>query len=241
MNKRGFSHIEIIFAFVIFIAAVIFGLYFFSPLNSSRLVDSSLSYVSSSIEDNVTTSLVTYSVKIYNTGGQITDNIVAIPIDSKVLRDNINVRVEDYNGVVLPSKIERSNKVVIFKKESGWDSVDFAILKFSEDFDPTSATLNGVENPAFYQIASITNEDLYSEKKMIILNESYYSNYDKLKDDFKVRRADFGFSVFFSKDHAIISQIDIPSKGEVFSRTSRVQFITKDGSSAFADLGVRVW
>ena len=61
MTKRGLTHIEVLLSFLIFMGFVVFALYFFSPFQTSRLVDSSLDYAFREIIKNTTIEIETYS------------------------------------------------------------------------------------------------------------------------------------------------------------------------------------
>jgi len=62
--KRGISHIEMILSFVIFVSAVGLALYFFSPTDSSRLVESTLGYSLREIGQNTSVTLEGVSIGI---------------------------------------------------------------------------------------------------------------------------------------------------------------------------------
>ena len=60
--KRGISHIEVVLSFLIFAVAVGFALFFFSPANSTRLIETTLDYTFREISDRTGTTLEIYSV-----------------------------------------------------------------------------------------------------------------------------------------------------------------------------------
>src|SRR3972149_179481 len=64
MNKRSASHVEMVFSFILFVAAIGFALYFFRPTDSSRLVETSFDYLFREIEKNVSTEVFIFSAKI---------------------------------------------------------------------------------------------------------------------------------------------------------------------------------
>jgi len=120
-NKRGISHIEVILSFVIFVGFLTFALFFFNPLDSSRVLDSSLFYAFDEISDNVSIKLESYSVTINNT---VSDLVVGINIENP---DSLNVRVETYGGENLSSDYDYTNSNVIFHRDNV--NNDFVIIK----------------------------------------------------------------------------------------------------------------
>ena len=64
MKKRGLSHIEVLFSFLIFVGFVMLALYFFSPFRSGRLVDTSLDYAMREVKKNVFVEVESFSYKL---------------------------------------------------------------------------------------------------------------------------------------------------------------------------------
>src|SRR3989344_282914 len=108
--KKAGAHIEIILAFIIFFSVIGFALYFFSPLKSSRIVDSTLDYAFAEIIKNVSVDIDTYTV-IINAGEGINAGEVA-QLEIEGEEGNKNVRVTDDSGDVMLSK--RSDDFVSF-------------------------------------------------------------------------------------------------------------------------------
>jgi hypothetical protein len=236
-RKRGISHVEVVMSFMIFIVAVGFALYFFNPGDSDRLVESSLTYAFREIYKNASVGVETFSVKI---------NASEIPAGTDVIALNIpgvkgNAVVENYDGEIFESM--KQGDLVFVKSEVGWASEEFIFVRFSEDF------VNGVVSPAvlnegYYELGSSNFKEVVSEKKFLLLNETYYSDYLALKGkgNFNLpERVNFGFSLVFDEADSINSEVEIPSGFEVFSDTERIEVVRADGKIAFADLLVKVW
>ena len=220
---------EVILSFVLFVSIVFVALLFFTPAKTTRVLESSLSFIEREIVENTTTVLVTYSVKI----DQSADDIVVVEISEDA---NKKVRVEDYQGIKLPSS--HSSGKIYFER----DSEDFVLIKFSEDFPetnevPTSSNLD----PNLYDIVSSSSESILSEKRVISLQSSYTNNYNVLRESFNLRNIDFSFSVTIPGKEAITAEIQIPENVDIFAKSRKIQILLEDGSTAFGDLRTKVW
>ena len=239
MQKRGLSHIEVIMSFILFSAAVGFALYFFSPFNSTRLVDSSLTYTFREITNNASVDVQTLSIKLNNGGNKI-GNILAIRID-EVSANGLRSRVEMSDGTVVVSHLE-NNIVYVRNTIPHWDENDFIIVKLSQDFDQTPSIPAVSVNESFYEVISSTSETLISEKKIIELREKYLIDYLGIKTDFNLpNRVNFGFSVFFDADDKIEAKREIAQGLDVFSSSERRPILKSNGEIKFADVSVSVW
>ncbi len=246
MQKRGFSHIEVISAFIIFIGALIFALYFFSPLHSNKLTDSSLGYAFDEIEQNISTELLVYSIILNNTeirkyhGGNV--ERINIEIENP---ENEEVRVENYSGSVLSSKKSAGGlgkSIVSIQWTDNNLASDIVIIKLNEDFiaHPNPPQGNLPPSGDYYKISSANAEKIISEKKALNLNNTYYSNYDALKEGFNLKKVDFGFIVIVSPSEIITATKSKP-RGEVFSENRRKEILKFDGELVYGDLVVSVW
>jgi len=238
MQKRGISHIEVILSFVIFVTAVGFALFFFSPFNSERLVESSLSYGFREISKNVSVSIETFGVLVNNSGDNLPNNGIGILIEGVNAGGNKNVRVEQDEQIV-DSRID-GDIVSVANLEEG---EIFLFLKIGEgyvSFSPEPEVQTVSEE--FYEISSWETEEFISESRFDVLGEAYNSNYDGLRDDFNLpRRAGFGFAIVFDDGDKIEAYREVPEGLEVFSKNERVGVLRNNGEIEFADLIVKVW
>ena len=233
LTRRGLSHIEVILAFIIFVGFLIFALFFFNPLDSSRVLDSSLVYAFDEINENLSVVLESYSVTIDE---NVNDFVVQIPIDDSL---NDNVRVEDYDGNLISSNYDSGNQVVIVNRNA--DDLDFIIIRFSEDFVNGAVGAGTLLIPGQYNISSSDTKNMISENRSLELNESYYADYRGLKEEFNLPgRVDFGFALVMS-DAQVVAENQIPDNIEVVVKEDRVEVIRNDGRIEFANLRVKIW
>ncbi len=239
MNERGFSHIEVILSFTLFLGFLIFAFFFFSPFSGKGVLDSSLVYAFTEITKNTTIPLESYATVI-NDG--IIVNPVRIEIDSAI--SNPNVRVENKNGTKVNSYlvVDGGIEKVHFNK----GNERFFTIFFSEDFSTGQPISGGllVEGQD-YSISSSEKKEVFSEKRLLELNAAYGNNYETLKKYFNLpNRVDFGFSLEFDNGDKIIATRTVPENLEVLVEQERVEIIRNspnDGDIMFANLLVRVW
>lgn len=257
MGERGISHIEVLLSFLIFVGFVIFALYFFSPTQTSRLINSSLSYATRSISEDVSVELFTYPVKIApRPSGE--EDVIEVEIKEDI-PENMEIRVENYNGEDnIPADRfdvnENDNKEKVrFKlddklyKDTG-STNGFAFLKFSEDFVPypegeelkrLSGKINLIKLNS-YEVGAAEKKEVVSEKRASELEGSYNNDYNKLKERFNLpKTVNFEFALFGDKIK-IEAKKDSPASGEVAVNTKRAEVLRNDGTVVFADLIVRI-
>jgi len=232
MNKRGVGHLEIILAFVLFVAAVFFALYFFSPVDQSRLIDSSLQYAKDEIIKNTTVGLITYTAKLNVSAGV---NAIAINFSSVPL--NMNVKVTNSQGILINST--KSGSAVYL--QGPFQGNDFITIMFCEDFNNTFM-INPVQvNTNYYQIASTNSESIISEKRILELKEAYEQDYPYLKKKFNLPgRINFGFSLDFPNLDKIKSEKEISGQ-EVYSDNKEVKVLRLNNDIVSATLYVKIW
>jgi hypothetical protein len=230
-SKRGVSHIEFIFSLLIFLGFMGTALFFFSPTGDTNVVGETLDYSFDRVLKEVETDVHTYGVKldldVLNGQGQ---NVVPIQIDNFLG----NVRVEDVNGNVLESG--RKGYLVYFKH----DNKAFVYVKISEDFENRGLSSMEIPNTNGYEISSSISEKVISVKRVKTLKERYNSNYDSLKEEFRLPGIiNFGFSL--DSDSEQIEADREGAKEEVFSKMERLETLKEDGSREFGSLLVKVW
>lgn len=233
--KRGIGHVEVVVAFVLFIGFLIFGLYFFNPLDSTRLLDSTLFYAKKAVIDNASVSTLTYTIVLNNT---VSVPVVSVPLERGKSMGN-GFRVENQLGKAVDSAYDSGN--IKFDRNAGY----LFYVRFG-DFESKSSEIKDavpltiVKN---FTISSSDNDEIVSEAKLAILNASYYSDYDRVRTAFNLpRRTDFSVEVdLHDPENKIFMTREIPAGLDIASDKSRVEILRLDGSVSFADVIVKVW
>ncbi|MDP1695847.1 MAG: hypothetical protein Q8L29_02970 [archaeon] len=229
MEKRGIGHIEVILSFILFISATSLALYFFMPAYKTEIISSSLSYTYDSILKSANTELFTYYVQPEN-GDCTGKNIISLTIDEI---SGKGVIVEDKNGGEIGSKIT-GGKVCIDTCQNTIYSV-----YLSEGFTGSPSGCNGASADGI--IVSSLLEKVISEDNIIKMANDYEETYDLLKEKLEIpTQTDFAFSLIFSTIR-IDAEKEIPSGIDIYSQSTRLKVLRKDGKREFADFQVKVW
>ena len=233
MEKRGVSHVEFILSFLLFIGFLLSILLFFDPFDNNDILDVSLNEVSDSIIKQVSKEIIIYSVVVDQA---VTEPIIEFTIPN--INSDYKVRVEDYNGNVLPSSFDGTDVVV--DRTSSLDP-GFLKVKFSDAFDPSSPAPSG-SSTTVVTIASSNIKNISTEFGFNVLKTQYVTDYSTLKTDLGLPPGiNFAFEVKFDDGTGIIASNSIPSGVDVFVDKDRIEIIRGDGKSEFADLSVKVW
>ncbi len=239
MKKRGLGHVEAILSFVLFIGFLIFAFFFFNPFQSNRTLDSTLFYAFDEIADNASIAMESYSVVVNET----MPNVVGINLNPTIPMPFLKFRVEDINGAMLPYNLANNN--IFFQRGSN----RFIIVRFADDLQPcfltNCLTLGGGEpvlSGENYSVSSSEKKEIFSEIRILALNNTYYTNYNSLKNEFNLpSRTDFGFRFVLNDTYAIIGEREVPEGLEVLSKNERVEVVRGNGDIVFADFVVKVW
>lgn len=237
MTTQGIGHVEVILAFVLFIGFLGFGLYFFNPLSSTRVLDSSLFYAADAVADNVTAPLLSYGVSFNQTDSFSLPDEVQFSLSREQIPGR-GISVETPDQTRLASSYE-GNVVSVARS-----SAEFFYVRFGEFSSENAAIAHpAVIYPgANYTISSSERRDVFSETRLLALNQSYYEHYDDVRTFFNLpRRVDFAVTVTFSPNDVISMTRPVPEGFDVLSQVERKEIVRADGRISFADVGVQVW
>lgn len=245
MKKRGISHIEVMLSFIIFAGFVIFALYFFSPFKqNNKIIEASLNYVFKEIEKNISAEVESFSVAmdLSRDSSKIVKKIRLPNVEmSKIIAGS------NRQGSIIPAKREGSSDNIIFESNNlheGDLNNGFAYFRFSEDFELNdfSSTLIDPLTEDEYQISYYEKNILFSEKRIIKLNETYYNGYELLRERFNLpKRVNFGFRFELDTGNIIEAQKEMPKSGSIYSDSKRIEIIKINGEKEFANLIVNIW
>ncbi|MDO8564148.1 MAG: hypothetical protein Q7R87_04015 [Nanoarchaeota archaeon] len=238
MEKRGISNVEMVLAFLIFIGAVLFAIYFFAGQFSQREKSESIDYIYNVIIDNAKDEFKTYSIKVNRTSLPSQVEIIAIDLDVDFNLDE-NVAAYDFSENKIPLKLISD---IIYLNIS--DSEDIINLRISKSIlnNYTQFSDSPTHNPSNYEIASSTRNTLTSEKMLRDLIREYNLDYNRLKSRLGVSRGfEFGFGVKFSETEFMETNKEIPKQVQLFTKNERKEILKEDGRVLFSDFKVSVW
>lgn len=230
------EHVEVILAFVLFIGFLMFGIYFFNPLDSDRVLDSSLFYAIDEVVTNASGSLLTYGISLNESISGAAQN-VSFPLS----RDEISGEgffVESFDGTQLVSSY--SGGVLLVSRNNS----EFFYVRFG-DFNPLSVSVpnaHALTKGLNYSISSSDQSSPLSELRLLALNQSYYEDYDSIRTSFNLpRRIDFAVEIIFNSSYEIDMTRPVPAGFDVVAKSERREIVLRNGRVVFADLSVRVW
>jgi len=227
MKKGGYSQIEMILAFLIFIAVVVFVLYFIGLGKNVNNTSETLDSLKDKIMRNITTDIISASLKLNISAGAKNAQIdLNVP-------SGYNPSIRNLSGANLSAGI--CGNVVCLKSETGKEAVKIIL---STDL-PAGTTFSSwiVAN---YSLGPLLAENVLSEKKAKILKDVYNSQYDSLKEYFAIT-PDFSFSVRNDSSIVINSSKAAPSKIQVYKSVERKEMLREDGRIEFVSVEVNVW
>lgn len=236
MEKRGTRHTEVILSFVLFIFAIAFALWFFSPDGGVRRAESSIEYVFREVAENASVDFTTYSIGINSEAWTTTPSIIRFDISD--VGTSMNARARFSDGSLLP--VHRSGNS-FYVSHPDWSTEEIVYLELSEEFSDGSVSTVSHEE-TYYTLGGRETVTVLSERKLLLLADEYFSNYSLLKDQFNVY-VEFGFRVLFDDGSALEVERTIPEGLDVFSESRRVRILrdTPQQTVEFAEMLVRVW
>lgn len=228
MNKKGASHVEVVFAFVLFITFVAGAIYFINPTKSDQSGEIASRYALDSIINNASSQLSRYSfvAQGYPSGG--------VWFNMAGSQTEFNAIAKTESGELLPSK-QQSNQICVLMK-----SANFTSVELSEAFDPVSSYSGACESNQ-YSTASIISEKVLSEKKINLLKERYYSDYLGIKSLLGVPIAnDFSFYLIYDGVAAVEAHSNSTGISK-YSYERNVKIARANGEIKFGVLRVVLW
>lgn len=233
MNKRGAANVEVVLAFVLFITVMGFAIYFFNPVKSSGKGETASTYALDDIIKNASVKMTEYSV-VLNPNSPI-----AIRISNQ--NAGYGAYAENYAGnkLGLNRTIDGSGDIIYINPMGN----NFTTIRISEDISPGYVHIPPASSgPGLYKIASVSSEEILSEKRILQLKQSYYGDYKTLKSSLGVfSNNDFSFSLVFGDGDKIEAGSEIPGALNVFVHEKSIRVLRTDGRIKFGTLIVKIW
>lgn len=234
MEKRGVSNVEMVLAFLIFIGAVLFTIYFLSNQINKGGKSESLDYIYTKISEVASENVQSYSIKLNNQG----IGVIGIDLDRSFGFDE-GVRAVTLSGSKIPISLTGD---IVYLDSNNIDDPFFVRISKGISSNYTLFENLPAVNISNYEIATKTEDHLLSEKKLEELKRSYEGDYNKLKTDLGIgRELDFGLVIVFSNSDFIKIEKEASQQTEVFSNKKRMEILRKDGNTVFADVQIKVW
>jgi len=226
MNRRGSSNIEMVLAFVLFIGALLFVIYFLSSKNVDYSPD--LEQFQKEVFEIVSSEAVKKALFFDSL-----DLVIAVELGEKG-----GVRVETADGVILDS--EREGDLVYISRSA----ISQAYVNVGEAY---SNSYNGgissrpSENKNKYKWGSSISSSVIDEDKILKLNQSYFESPEKVRETFNLAVGE-QYSIEFKFNETEFIKIgDNFQQGNIFTKTLRSEIVRTSGDSVFAEVKITLW
>jgi hypothetical protein len=229
-RKKAMSHhIEMTFAFVIFISFVLFIITFVKPYDNNYLTDSVVYGLNYHFFEYVKINIITFFVSIENSNGL--GNCFKINLPTELITNSAN---SSFVKIVNSNKVNSDLNGNLLSIQNSQNSSYFVFL--SREFNDTDLS-TCIDNGNYdYKFGSFQEEEVISVNKLNEMKEKYDNDYDALKKQLAIP------SVF---DFAIVSDIVKMEKEEFSSEVLAKDYIYKvlypDGTIKSVRFTIKLW
>lgn len=242
-NKRG-SHVGMILSFVIFITFIVFLYVVVKPaVTTGEEKKTTLDYIESKIEENVSGEFTSISIKIKTNPNQkcikleqfFVYSLVSAYVIVKNETGNIQEAYYDPATDFDDLRINRNNKNNIFFKI-------YYSPKFNKLLTTTINPCNLVHYITEYNITSITSGTYVFEKDIYNLTQYYKNNYEQLKTQFNIPPGnEFGFAFTNSSGGKIEASVNASKGISIYAGETPIQYIDDKANVLSGFINVKVW
>jgi len=229
-TKQGFSHIEVVLSFVIFLGFLIFLFAIFNPFKINSKSDVYIDITERAIMDNISAKVDFFTMKLKEDASGCFYFTYGLNLSNIVVKDNSYSRTD-------ASSILIDNKKQIKIDGAG----NFFYIYSSDEFEESVVSgsceeLTGDE----YNIGLFRSYEMVSFSKLNSLAENYNSDYLNLKKGMGLTK-DFSFNVRESSGNITLTTNKKTPKTEVFARDKPIQLVYQNGSFKYAILNIKTW
>ena len=227
MKKRGFSHIEIILGFVMFVGALLFAFFYLKLSYGNMNKHSEADY--SQVENAMKELVYEYSVRINDSKINKNQDIVYVTVNVTG-----NSSVFNYTGFKSASYLSESDMRLYFNRTMTGYRYD---LRISKGIDNSAVLSAQLINPDYYTISPQLARNIISEKKMLTLNTSYYKDYEALKKSIGIKN-DFGIYAKVGEKEIIMTR---QKDKVVYAESKNRELLKSDGQVVFGNVRIEIW
>ncbi len=228
MRKKGASHVEVIFSFVLFTSFIIFMFIVFKPLQIFSKTTTDLDATEDAILKNISNDLSVISMKIYD---PVTESCFSV---KNLLDDSLRLIVKNESGEIVNAS--RSGGNIYFEK-----SGDFYNLYYSDE-------LNEQGSPSFcyslvngdYKTGFVKTYKIVSYSKLVALKNKYNQDYEQLKQEFGLG-SDFYIIIRNSPEINFVLAKEKPRGVEILAEDFAVSILKPNADLNHDIMSVQVW
>ncbi len=238
-SKKG-SHVGMIISFLIFITFTVFLYVIISPaVETGESKKTTLDYVGNEIEENVSANFTSASIQIESSKNPPGQSCLELE-NFFILSDMpFNAIIKNETNNIQEAYVNFANLLIVRKAGT---NIFFKVYA-SPEFSPlqTKTMSCFFMRSSNYNIGSITTRRYVFEKSMNELVDYYNSDYERLKDEFKIPPGtEFGFD-FVQSNGTRIKVGQPPSNTNVYTQEAPVQYIDYEANILSGFINVKVW
>lgn len=234
-DKRGSGHLEMIFSFVFFAGFVFLLFLLLKPYDTKSMLDSVLKGLEDNLEERTLKNLTTFFLEANTSSGNCFS--LDLSLEGNLFTQGYsNSYVEE-----LPSenKVDASINDVGLLKIKNPPGVKHFRVYISPEFEDSIISEPCQAIGTNYNIGSILERKVFSYRELEELNQSYYSNYEGLKEELGVPRIyDFAIN---SEEVEIKMERLVPPSSEVLAKNRYYTILKPDGKIINARFNIKVW
>ena len=216
-NKRGVSAVEVIVSFTIFVAFVVFIFAYLNPIKKD-ISDALLVSLEAGVKKNAMSELREFPIVVNNAPKCISIGLNNLPFNMS----EGNLSVKKLNDDIISHKISGNNLWIENMSESLYRII------YSDEIEKIdSSSLNGCVTPSYGTTVERV-ERIYSYKKLVRMNYSYFNDYTTLKQKLNYPiTSDFAILISNNDNNFSISK-NIPKNMNVKVRKFPIQILKND-------------
>jgi len=233
VNKKAQGHVELILSFVIFIGFILAMLFFLIPYKNNNSIQGDLDNAQKILIDNITINYLETSL-ILEPGVSLSGDYFVV---DNYFSINKNIVVLDEDGNKKNAEVEGGNIKIQGAGDKRYYKLLFSDLFANIVLTGTSQTLQ----PAEYEFGILSNSSTVFYDYLLVLNESYYFDYESLKESLNLKN-DFGFVVYDSSNQVVFSALrENRAKAGVASRNIPISVINQNAERLNFLINIRTW
>lgn len=237
-SKKGAAHIEMISSFILFFGFVLFIVIVLRPQQDISLISwSSVSSVYDSFEMEAKTNLTSVFL-IADSSLIVSPSGTCFYVELRGLQEVVfkypitNSYVTDLAGNKISSYISSGN----LNLENN-DKKYYKVF-ISPDFE--SSGLTSCDSLDKYQLGSILEREVMSEKRVLEIKNSYFSDYENLKNNLGVSDS-YDFAITFEDLPSLDMKGFVSEQGDIFSREFVSELLLSNGTLINSRINVAIW
>jgi hypothetical protein len=235
-NKKGSGHLEMILSFVFFVGFVFLLFLLLKPYDTKSMLDSVMKGLENNIEERTIKNLTSFFLEANTSSGN------CFYLDLSLEGSLFNYGYSNSYVEELPSgnKVNSSiNDIGILKIKNAPGIKHFKVHISSEFEDSIISEECLAIEEANYDIGSILEREVFSYQELKELNNSYYSDYEGLKEELGIPKI-YDFAIT-SDEIEIRMERMVPSSSEVLAKNLYYTVLKNDGDLINTGFNIRVW